>query len=76
MNNIAVKFIGKEYSIPKDVITYIDLLDFADNVQKQLMADFISIWAMVYMMQSFGMITVDEIHDEQGNIHEVLKVLF
>ena len=43
MNNIAVKFIGKEYSIPKDVITYIDLLDFADNVQKQLMADFISI---------------------------------
>lgn len=43
MNNIAVKFIGKEYSIPKDVIAYIDLLDFADSVQKQLMADFISI---------------------------------
>ncbi len=43
MSNITVKFIGKEYSIPKDVITYIDLLDFADNVQKQLMADFISI---------------------------------
>ena len=43
MNTLSVKFIGKEYSIPEDVLTYIDLLDFADNVQKQLMADFISI---------------------------------
>ena len=43
MSDMIVNFIGKEYSIPKDVIAYIDLLDFADNVQKQLMADFISI---------------------------------
>lgn len=43
MSDMIVNFIGKEYSIPKDVIAYIDLLDFADSVQKQLMADFISI---------------------------------
>lgn len=43
MSDLVVKFLEKEYSIPKDVIAYIDLLDFADSVQKQLMADFISI---------------------------------
>lgn len=46
------------------------------NGYNGLSAQFDEVWAMVYMMQSFGMITVDETHDEQGNIHEVLKVLF
>ena len=41
MGNITVKFIGKEYSIPKDVLTYIELLDFTDSVQKQLISAFI-----------------------------------
>lgn len=41
MGNITVKFIGKEYSIPEDVLTYIELLDFTDNVQKQLISAFI-----------------------------------
>ena len=41
MSNITVKFIGKEYSIPEDVLTYIDLLDFTDNVQKQLASTFV-----------------------------------
>ena len=36
MGNITVKFIGREYSIPEDILTYIDLLDFTDNVQKEL----------------------------------------
>ena len=39
-----------------------------------LSAQFDEVWAMVYMMQSLRIIVVDEIHDEQGNIHEVLKV--
>ena len=41
MSNITVKFIGKEYSIPEDVLTYIDLLDFTDSVQKQLASTFV-----------------------------------
>jgi len=61
MNNIAVKFIGKEYSIPKDVITYIDLLDFADNVQKQLMADFISIIEGRIQSKNVGLIDDEDL---------------
>ena len=41
MNYITVKFIDKEYSIPQDVLTYIDLLSFTDNVQKQLFGAFV-----------------------------------
>ncbi len=46
------------------------------NGYNGLSADFDEVWAMVYMMQSLRIIVVDEIHDEQGNIHGVLKVLF
>ena len=41
MNVLTVKFINKEYSFPRDVLTYIDLLSFTDNVQKQLASVFI-----------------------------------
>lgn len=41
MSYITVKFIDKEYSIPNDVLTYIDLLDFTDSVQKQLASAFV-----------------------------------
>ena len=41
MNYISVKFIDKEYSIPQDVLTYIDLLSFTDSVQKQLFGAFV-----------------------------------
>ena len=41
MINMTVKFIGKEYSIPQDVLTYIDLLDFTDSVQRQLTSAFV-----------------------------------
>ena len=41
-----------------------------------LSAQFDEVWAMVYMMQSFRMITVDEIQDAEGTIHEVMKVSF
>ena len=41
-----------------------------------LSAQFDEVWAMVYMMQSLGMIDVQDIQDIQGNIHEKIKVLF
>lgn len=41
MGNITVKFVGKEYSIPEDVLTYIELLDFTNNIQKQLTNSFV-----------------------------------
>ena len=41
MSYITVKFIDKDYSIPQDVLTYIDLLSFTDNVQKSLAGTFI-----------------------------------
>ncbi len=41
MSNITVKFMGKEYSIPQDVLTYIELLDFTDSVQKQIASTFV-----------------------------------
>ena len=41
MDYITVKFIGEEYTIPKDILTYIELLDFTDNVQKQLASAFV-----------------------------------
>ena len=61
MSNMNVRFIGKEYSIPEDVITYIDLLDFADNVQKQLMADFISIIKGRIQNKNVGLIDDDDL---------------
>ena len=41
MSALTVKFINKEYSIPEDVLTYIELLKFTDNVQKQLASAFV-----------------------------------
>ena len=41
MGYIHATFLGKEYSIPQDVLTYIDLLDFTDSVQKQLSGAFV-----------------------------------
>ena len=38
---MIVKFLEKEYSIPEDVLTYIDLLSFTDGVQKQLFGSFV-----------------------------------
>ena len=36
MAYINTTFLGKEYSIPRDILTYIDLLDFTESVKKQL----------------------------------------
>lgn len=41
MEYINSTFLGKEYSIPQDVLVYIDLLDFTESVKKQLVNAFI-----------------------------------
>lgn len=41
MNNIIIKFLDKEYSIPNDVLTYINLLDFTENVKASLISAFV-----------------------------------
>ena len=40
MSSITVKFLDKDYSIPSDVITYVDLVDFANEVRDCLMTSF------------------------------------
>ncbi len=44
------------------------------NVSPRLSAQFDEVWAMVYMMQSFKIIDVDEIQDEQGILHFTMKI--
>ena len=41
MSYLTVRFIDKEYSIPQDVLTYIDLLSFTDSVKNQLVGAFV-----------------------------------
>lgn len=41
MGYIKANFLGKEYSIPEDVLTYIDLLNFTDGVKTQLVNSFV-----------------------------------
>ena len=41
MGYINTTFLGKEYSIPEDILAYIDLLNFTDSVQKQLAGTFV-----------------------------------
>lgn len=41
MGYITATFLDKEYSIPEDVLTYIDLLDFTDKIKQELVSAFI-----------------------------------
>ena len=40
MGYIITTFLGKEYSIPEDVIAYVDLVDFTNEIRDALMASF------------------------------------
>ena len=46
------------------------------NGYNGLPVQFDEVWTMVYMMQSFRMIVVDEIQDTQGTMHCAMRVLF
>ena len=63
-----------QYGAP-DFSPYTIAIDLM-NGYNGLSAKFDEVWAMVYMMQSLKMIIVDEIQDTQGNLYEVMKVLF
>ena len=41
MGYIRANFLGQEYSIPEDVLVYIDLLDFTETVKTQLLNAFL-----------------------------------
>ena len=41
MGYIRATFLGKEYSIPEDVLIYLDLLDFTENIKNQLVNAFV-----------------------------------
>lgn len=41
MSSINIKFIGKDYTIPEDVLLYIDLLKITDSIKEQLVRDFV-----------------------------------
>ena len=40
MSCITVKFFDKEYSIPNDVVTYVDLIDFTNGIRDSLISSF------------------------------------
>ena len=42
MSEMIVKFIGKEYSIPKDVLTYYEMLSFTENSIERLIRFFLN----------------------------------
>ena len=40
MSNSTVKFLGNEYTIPNDVLTYMDLVSFANGIRDCLISSF------------------------------------
>ena len=70
MREISVKFIGKEHSIPQDVLTYIELLAFTDNVQKQLANAFVRKLKIEIQKSNGGLLgdedLVEEIEQQVG----------
>lgn len=53
MSNITVKFIGKEYSIPTDIVAYVSLVDFTNEIRDTLMASFKKqIWPSIDVIES------------------------
>ena len=56
MSCFTVRFIGKEYNIPHDVLTYVELLEFTDEIKKQLIYEFISMVKNRVKNQEVGLI--------------------
>ena len=64
MSDLIVKFIGKEYSIPQDVLTYIELLGFVDNVQKQLANAFVRKLKIEIQKNNTGLLGDEDLAEE------------
>ena len=53
MGNINTTFLGKEYSIPADVVTYVGLVDFTNEIRDALMTSFKQqIWPKIDVIES------------------------
>ena len=53
MSNIKTTFLGKEYSIPADVVTYVDLVDFTNEIRNTLITSFKrQIWPNIDVIES------------------------
>lgn len=53
MSNIKTAFLGKEYSIPADVVTYVDLVDFTNEIRNTLITSFKrQIWPKIDVIES------------------------
>ena len=53
MSNLSVKFFDKEYSIPSDVVTYVELVDFTNGIRDNLVTSFKKqIWPSIDVIES------------------------
>ncbi len=64
MSNLIVKFIGKEYTIPEDILTYIDLLGFTDSVKKQLTSTFVRKLRNEIAKDNIGLLSDEDLSTE------------
>jgi len=67
MSYINVSFLTKEYSIPEDILIYLDLLDFTANVQTQLTSSFIHKLKTKISNDDIGLLNDD---DMKGDIEQ------
>ena len=53
MSNLTVKFMDNEYAIPTDVVTYVGLVDFTNDIRDALLASFKKqIWPSIDAIES------------------------
>lgn len=67
MSKITTVFLGKEYPIPTDVITYVGLVDFTNGIRDSLVSAFKrKVWPNVEALESENFM-VSEINDQVSN---------
>ena len=64
MSYMTVKFLGKEYSIPEDVLTYMDLVGFTNGIRDCLISSFNKQIAQDIAVLEKDNFMVNEINDQ------------
>ena len=64
MGYINTTFLGKEYSIPQDVLSYIDLLIFTETMQKQLATSFVRMLNKKIQQGDTGLLSDEDLSSE------------
>lgn len=64
MGSIVANFLGKEYSIPEDILTYIDLLDFTEATKSQLLNSFLYKVKEEIKKGNTGLVSDDDLANE------------